>query len=611
MTLNYIFETTVCWSFFYLLYALWLRKETFFHANRAYLIGTLFLGLLIPTIDFIPTQQPIVIQGVTVYLNEITVLAEGNPKPDAPFQISELPMLIYWLGVAICLLRFFMGMGGILRLFIGSEIIRKENHILVRTAREHAPFSFLNFFFMYKKMNLNEAEWQQITRHEEAHIRGVHTLDVLLVEVLAIVFWFNPLIYLYKHAVRNVHEYLADAAVIKTVPMVHYGRFLVRLALPGFRMANNFNHSQLKKRIIMMTKMQSSKFALAKYILFIPLTLLMLIIFSCKEDIQNIAIKDATNDLQVSLLYTPDLEFFGEFNNAPENRTETSENSNTLYAAENRTTASLEEFEQEMKIEYAKLTDSAEQEAFKQTFIEELGKRSNIENLMVAFTVPEDLEESTNSETKARTAKRAIFEEEMERRMKKLKEYEAELEPKTKAINAEKDPLKRKAMINAINNYMKEELGIDSKFEPHRLEENEIEKQVSWVKKTTINSIVDADVFDIVDEMPRFPDCENIAGTIEEKKKCAEQKMLQYIYTNITYPAAARDAGVQGMVVVSFIVETDGRITNAKILRSLGYETDEEVIRLVENMPNWTPGMHEGSLARVKFNLPVRFKLEG
>ena len=514
MTLNYIFETTVCWSFFYLLYVLWLRKETFFHANRAYLIGTLFLGLLIPTIDFIPTQQPIVIQDVTVYLNEITVLAEGNPKPDAPFQISELPMLIYWLGVAVCLLRFFMGMGGILCLFIGSEIIRKENHILVRTAREHAPFSFLNFFFMYKKMNLNEAEWQQITRHEEAHIRGVHTLDVLLVEVLAIVFWFNPLIYLYKHAVRNVHEYLADAAVIKTVPMVHYGRFLVRLALPGFRMANNFNHSQLKKRIIMMTKMQSSKFALAKYILFIPLTLLMLIIFSCKEDIQNIAIKDATNDLQVSLLYTPDLEFFGEFNNAPENRTETSEKGNVLYAAENRTTASLEEFEQEMKIEYAKLTDSAEQEAFKQTFIEELGKRLNIENLLVAFTIPnEDISD-----------------------------------------------------------------------------------------KNTL--------YTIVDEMPRFPGCEHETNS-DERKKCAEKQMLQHIYSNVVYPAEAKKTGKEGMVVVSFVVEADGQITNLEILRSVGYGTDEEVIRIVENMPNWTPGIHHGEAVRVKYNLPVRFKLEG
>ena len=264
----------------------------------------------------------------------------------------------------------------------------------------------------------------------------------------------------------------------------------------------------------MMTKTQSSKFALAKYILFIPLAILMLIIFSCKEDIQNIAIKDATNDLQVSLLYTPDLEFFGEFNNAPENRTETSEKGNVLYAAENRTTASLEEFEQEMKIEYAKLTDSAEQEAFKQTFIEELGKRLNIENLLVAFTIPnEDISD-----------------------------------------------------------------------------------------KNTL--------YTIVDEMPRFPGCEHETNS-DERKKCAEKQMLQHIYSNVVYPAEAKKTGKEGMVVVSFVVEADGQITNLEILRSVGYGTDEEVIRIVENMPNWTPGIHHGEAVRVKYNLPVRFKLEG
>jgi len=555
MTLNYILETTVCWLFFYLLYALWLSRETFFTTNRAYLIGTLLLGLLIPAIDFMPTSQPVIVQDVTIYLNEITITTETKPKPDATFQISEIPRLIYWTGLVVCLLRFLIGMGGILRLFIGSEIIQKENHTLVRTAREHAPFSFLHFFFVTKKMNFSEAEWQQITRHEEAHIRGVHTLDVLLVEVLAIVFWFNPLIYLYKHAVRNVHEYLADAAVIKTVPMAHYGRFLVRLALPGFRMANNFNHSQLKKRIIMMTKSQSPKFALAKYILFIPLAVLMLVVFSCKDDVQNLITEDVQNKEKRSILYDENDDVLGEY--TLRKSTEEGEETRILFdKAEKITLACLKEFTRKMETEYEPETDPVKKAALKEKFRNELLKQAR--DAGVTFYRVGQGENGANT------------------------------------ICSETE---KKGNWREVADHMKER--------------NDVEKQVSQVKKTTINSIVDPDVYTIVDEMPRFPDCENIDGTIEEKKKCAEQKMLQYIYTNITYPAAARDAGVQGMVVVSFIVETDGRITNAKILRSLGYETDEEVIRLVENMPNWTPGIHEGEAVRVKFNLPVRFKLEG
>jgi len=87
--------------------------------------------------------------------------------------------------------------------------------------------------------------------------------------------------------------------------------------------------------------------------------------------------------------------------------------------------------------------------------------------------------------------------------------------------------------------------------------------------------------------------------------------MLQHIYSNVVYPAEARDAGVEGMSVISFIVEADGQITNPKILRSVGYGTDKEVLRIVNNMPNWIPGKQEGERVRVKFNLPVRFKLKG
>lgn len=117
------------------------------------------------------------------------------------------------------------------------------------------------------------------------------------------------------------------------------------------------------------------------------------------------------------------------------------------------------------------------------------------------------------------------------------------------------------------------------------------------------------DVYTIVDDMPRFPGCEHETDA-EKRKKCAEKLMLQYIYMNIKYPAEAREAGVEGMTVVSFVVEADGQITDAKIVRSIGYGTDEEVLWIINNMPNWTPGRQDDEAVAVKYNLPVRFKLE-
>ncbi len=426
-TITYALETGLCWLFFYALYAIWLHKETFFRSNRIYLIGTLLLGLLIPAIDFLPVQQPETIQDFAGYLNEVTILANGNiTTPDSSMDIGAALVLIYKIGLAFFFLRFLLGIGGLFRLFIGSQIVRKENYVLVYTRRKHTPFSFMHFIFVYQNMDFSEAEWQQVLLHEKTHIEGGHTLDVLLTEVLGILFWFNPLIYLYKNAIRNVHEYLADAAVIKTVPTVHYGRLLVAYALPGFRMANNFNHSQLKQRIMMMTKTQSPKQALAKYIFLLPIALLMLFVFSCQEPITETEI---------------------------------------------------------------------------------------------------------------------------------IEEVKA-LPPTTKVIEAEKR----------------------------------------------------ADVYSVVEEMPRFPGCEE---SNEDRKKCSEQKLLQHIYTNLVYPKEARDAGIEGMVVVSFVVEKDGQITNPEILRSVGGGCGEEVLRVISTMPNWVPGREAGKAVAVQFNLPVRFKLEG
>jgi len=114
-----------------------------------------------------------------------------------------------------------------------------------------------------------------------------------------------------------------------------------------------------------------------------------------------------------------------------------------------------------------------------------------------------------------------------------------------------------------------------------------------------------------VDEMPRFPGCEDMKGTPLKKQRCAEQKMLEFIYSRIKYPTIARQNGTEGMVVVSFIVETDGSLSEMKILRDLGDGCGKESLRVVSEMPKWIPGKDGSEPARVQFNLPVRFKLEG
>lgn len=117
----------------------------------------------------------------------------------------------------------------------------------------------------------------------------------------------------------------------------------------------------------------------------------------------------------------------------------------------------------------------------------------------------------------------------------------------------------------------------------------------------------------IVEEMPRFPGCDE-AGNYEAQKACADKKMLEFIYKNIKYPTIARDNGIEGTAVVSFVVEKDGSITDIKIVRDPGAGCGEESLRVVALMnrlpQKWVPGQQGNENVRVQFNLPIRFRLE-
>lgn len=121
------------------------------------------------------------------------------------------------------------------------------------------------------------------------------------------------------------------------------------------------------------------------------------------------------------------------------------------------------------------------------------------------------------------------------------------------------------------------------------------------------------EIFKVVEQMPRFPGCEHLDSE-EEKKQCAQKKLLEYIYANIKYPPIARENGVEGMVVVKFVVDKDGSISEPEVVRDIGAGCGEEALRVVKSMNTenikWIPGKQRGRPVRVQFNLPVKFQLQ-
>jgi len=121
------------------------------------------------------------------------------------------------------------------------------------------------------------------------------------------------------------------------------------------------------------------------------------------------------------------------------------------------------------------------------------------------------------------------------------------------------------------------------------------------------------EIFKVVEDMPRFPGCEDLASK-DEKMACSNKKLLEFIYKNIDYPEVARENGVEGTVVIRFVVDEKGKVNNAEILRDIGAGCGDEALRVVEMMngmsDRWVPGKQRGRAVKVYFNLPVKFVLK-
>ena len=120
-------------------------------------------------------------------------------------------------------------------------------------------------------------------------------------------------------------------------------------------------------------------------------------------------------------------------------------------------------------------------------------------------------------------------------------------------------------------------------------------------------------IFDNVEEMPRFPVCESSYQDNNSKKSCADQKMMEWLYSRIKYPQEAQDKGIQGTVVITFLVDKDGNMLNLEITKKIGGGCEEEALRVLQEMAalpaKWIPGKQAGKAVSVKYTLPIRFKL--
>jgi TonB family protein len=283
--LNYMIEAGICVSVFYLTYRLLLHRDTFFAINRYFLILTLFSALLIPAVTLSTGANEEVMYYGTI---QTIIVTADNIESTVRTSLSswEIAAIIYITGVAIFFIRFMVQMIQLIFLIKKNGIKKINGYKIVFTDGKFAPFSFFNIIFLNNSFIYN-SETEQILAHEKVHIDKKHTYDIILMELITIVQWFNPFIWFYRRSLRDVHEYQADEGVVnRGYDKIDYQRLILKQisSTELFQPANNFNFSTIKRRIVMITKSRTKKIAIAKLLLVLPISLIMILAFSCSKD---------------------------------------------------------------------------------------------------------------------------------------------------------------------------------------------------------------------------------------------------------------------------------------------------------------------------------------
>ena len=262
---------------FYLFYRFLLKKETFHRFNRVVLVGTAVLSFLLPLciitihkpIEVAPVVPEPAIVATEVPAQELVPLVE----PAVPWWPTALTLL-FWAGVAFVLARVTLSILSIVRIIRRGRLVREEDGCkIIVTERDIDPFSWMQYIVLSGKDW--EAPHESILAHEKAHIGLGHSLEVLLVDILSALQWFNPAIWMLRADLQELHEYEADDAVLRAGTNIkEYQYLLIRKAVSksGYSVANSFNHSILKNRITMMSKSKSPLSRGLRVLYLIPLT---------------------------------------------------------------------------------------------------------------------------------------------------------------------------------------------------------------------------------------------------------------------------------------------------------------------------------------------------
>ena len=298
--IEYLIKLTIGLSVTSLFYVLVLGRHTFYNWNRWYLLVYSALSFVIPFIDISPAlersqfvENKLVKRIPTVRdftATKMTAASDLLPK-ETPAILSggdlwqQVFMGLFFLGLLVMIVRLAVNWICYLNIKRKAELVSDEDVKIYYVDREIVPFSFGKGIFVNPALH-EENELQEILLHEQVHVKQKHSIDIIWAEILCVLNWYNPFAWMIRHAIRQNHEYIADRAVLEHgVNAKEYQYLLLKVVgVPEVWLANQFNFSSLKRRIIMMNKDKTAPIFLLTFLFGLPLLVLSVIIFRNKAD---------------------------------------------------------------------------------------------------------------------------------------------------------------------------------------------------------------------------------------------------------------------------------------------------------------------------------------
>jgi hypothetical protein len=272
--LHYLLEANLYLGIFYAVYYLFLRNDTHYILSRIYLLATSVISFVIPLLQlgFLKPADPQLVSVALIAAPHSSIVSSNTAAIETVnFSWQDGLVAAYLLGAAVLLIIFSIKIYQLFKLTRAVNADTDASYKLIYIDDCNTAFSFFNFLFIGTKANGTDT----IIQHELVHIRQKHSADIIFMELLKIVNWFNPFVYLLQASLKTLHEYIADEQTATNEnDVIAYSTFLVNNAygLSGSSITHSFfNYNLLKKRIIMLNQQRSGSLARLKYLIAVPI----------------------------------------------------------------------------------------------------------------------------------------------------------------------------------------------------------------------------------------------------------------------------------------------------------------------------------------------------